>query len=63
MRTKLTLCWLKCALNESKENPMGDYLLLQWLGTRRGLVVFVLLLVIDSVLQPMPLLAITARRD
>ena len=24
---------------------MGDYLLLQWLGTRRGLAVFVLLLV------------------
>jgi hypothetical protein len=25
---------------------MGDYLLLQWLGTRRGLAVFVLLLVV-----------------
>ncbi len=25
---------------------MGDYLLLQWLGTRRGLAVFVLLLLI-----------------
>jgi hypothetical protein len=37
---------LECALNESKENPMGDHLLLQWLGTRRGLAVFVLLLLI-----------------
>jgi len=25
---------------------MGDYLLLQWLGTRRGLAVFVLLLLV-----------------
>ena len=25
---------------------MGDYLLLQWLGTRRGLVVFVLLVLV-----------------
>ena len=28
---------------------MGDYLLLQWLGTRRGLTVFVLLLLVTVV--------------
>jgi hypothetical protein len=28
---------------------MGDYLLLQWLGTRRGLAVFVLLLLVTVV--------------
>jgi hypothetical protein len=38
----------------SKGIPMGDYLLLQWLGTRRGLAVFVLLLLVTvfSNLEP-----------
>ena len=31
---------------------MGDYLLLQWLGTRRGLALFVLLLVISVFSNP-----------
>lgn len=31
---------------------MGDYLLLQWLGTRRGLAVFILLLLLTVFSKP-----------